>query len=74
MKIGEIQKLKMLYGIKEGNKSFKIFMKSETEYFIVKKHYILGIFQIKKMLKFESKEEAVDYIINNTNKFHHIDI
>ncbi len=74
MKKGEIQKLKMLYGIKEGNKSFKIFKKSENEFFIVKKHYIVGIFPIKRILKFESKEEAVDYIINNTNKFHQIDI
>ena len=74
MKISEVEKLKMIYGVREGNKSFKLFKKSEGEYFIIKKRYILAVFRIKKMLNFKSKDEAEDYIINNTSRFTSIDI
>ena len=74
MQNGETAKLKMLYGIREGNKSFKIFKKNEKEFIVVKKHYILHLFPIKKILKFDNKEQAADYILQNTLKFHNIDI
>ncbi len=72
MKKAELKKFKLLYGIREGNKSFKLFMKTDDSYFVVKKQYILGILRRKEMLYFKSIIEAQDYIIRNTNSLHSV--
>ncbi len=74
MKTVEIEKLKMLYGVKERNKSFKIYQKSDGEFIVIRNRYILGLIKIKKVLSFRNKEEAIDYIIQNTTHFHDIEI
>ncbi len=45
MKKAELKKFKLLYGIREENKSFKLFKDTDNRYFVVKKQYILGIFK-----------------------------
>ena len=70
MKKQEEQKYKMLFGIKENNKSFKLFEKNENEFIIVEKHYLFLFLLRRKNLKFNSKDQAEDYIIQNTKKFH----
>ena len=73
MKENVEQKLKMLFGIKEGSKSFKLYETNENEFIIVEKHYfIFRLFVKRKALKFNNKDKAEDYIIQNTKKFHTI--
>ncbi len=64
------QKFKMLFGIKEGRKSFKLYEINENEFIIVEKHYMFSIVNRRKTLKFSNKDQAEDYIIHNTKKFH----
>ena len=66
------QELKMLFGIKEGRKSFKLFEVNENEFIIVEKHYMFNFVNRRKVLKFNNKDQAEDYIIHNTRKFHTI--
>lgn len=70
MKEKEEQNLKMLFGIKEGRKSFKLYKVNENEFLIVEKRYLMNIFLTRKTLKFSNKDQAEDYIIHNTKKFH----
>ena len=72
MKKAELKKFKLLYGIREENKSFKLFKDTDNRYFVVKKQYILGIFKRKEVLYFKSIIEAQDYIIQNTNNLHSV--
>ena len=64
------RKLKMLFGIKEGRKSFKLYQLNENEFLIIEKRYLMNIFLTRKTLKFNNKDQAEDYIIYNTKKFH----
>jgi hypothetical protein len=70
MKQKEEEKLKMLFGIKEGRKSFKLYKVSENEFLIIEKRYLMNFFLTRKTLKFNNKDQAEDYIIHNTKKFH----
>ncbi len=70
MKEKEERKYKMLFGIREGRKSFKLYEINENEFIIVEKHYVINIFLTRKILKFKNKDQAEDYIIHNTKKFH----
>lgn len=70
MKEKEVKNLKMLFGIKEGRKSFKLYQAGEHDFLIVEKRYLMNIFLTRKTLKFNNKDQAEDYIIHNTKKFH----
>jgi len=70
MKQKEEEKLKMLFGIKEGRKSFKLYKVSENEFLIIEKRYLMNFFLTRKTLKFNNKDQAEDYIIHSTKKFH----
>ena len=70
MKEKEERKYKMLFGIREGRKSFKLYEINENEFIIVEKRYVINIFLTRKTLKFNNKDQAEDYIIHNTKKFH----
>jgi hypothetical protein len=70
MKEKEERKHKMLFGIREGRKSFKLYEINKNEFIIVEKHYVINIFLTRKTLKFNNKDQAEDYIIHNTKKFH----
>ncbi len=72
MKNTEQNKYKMVYGVREGNNSLKLFKKKEGEYFIIKKHYIFGLFKRKEILYFKNIMEAQDYIIQNTDRLHSV--
>lgn len=74
MKQKEGQKHKMLFGIKEGGKSFKLYQVNENEFLIIEKRYLMNIFLTRKTLKFNNKDQAEDYIIHNTKKFHVVSI
>ncbi len=74
MKSRNLQKYKMVYGIREGNKSYKLFKKNDDEFFVVKKQYILGLFKRIVIINFKSLTEAQDFIIQNTNSLHNISI
>ena len=74
MKTQEERNLRMLFGIKEGRKSFKLYQVDENEFLIVEKSYLLNIFLSRKTLKFNNKDQAEDYLIYNTKKFHAVNI
>ncbi len=72
MKSRKSPNYKMLYGIREGNKSYKLFKKDDDEYFVVKKQHVLGLFKRIETINFKSLAEAQDYIIQNTNSLHNV--
>lgn len=63
------KELKMLFGIKEGRKSFKLYEINGHEFVVIEKHYMFNIMNWRKVLKFSRKDQAEDYIIQNTRKF-----
>ena len=72
MKSRKFPRYKLLYGIREGTKSLKLFKINDEEYFIIKKHHILFVLKRIETINFKNLLEAQDYIIRNTKSLHSV--
>ncbi len=60
---------KLIFAIREGSKSLKLYRTDKDEFFIVIKSYLLKFCYKKKLLKFNHFYEAEDFVLQNTKGF-----
>lgn len=67
-KKADIENLPLLWGIKEQDKSFKLYESEEDKYILLVKRYFLNFCYSKNIHEFENLDHAEDYLMQNTDR------